>query len=64
MGQDGAKQQKRRWIIKKIIVDPGRGGALFSSIMLGPVIGKLRHPGIGQASGRVEADKGGARGSR
>src|ERR1700739_1817450 len=62
MGEGRAKQQKWRRIIKEIVVYSGGGGALFGSVVLGSVIGELRHPGIGQASSRVEADKIGAGG--
>ena len=49
-------------VIKKIVIYPGGRGALFGGVMRGPVVGKLRHPGFGQASSRVEADKIGAGG--
>src|SRR5437763_1898699 len=60
MGQQRAKQQKRRRVIIEIIIYTGGRGALFGGIVLGSVIGELRRPGIGQAPRRVETDKIGA----
>jgi hypothetical protein len=62
MGEDDTKQQKRWRIIKEIVIYPGGCGALFGGVMRGSVVGELRHPVIGQASRRVEADKICARG--
>src|SRR5882724_1429434 len=64
MCEDETKKQKRRRVIKEIVIYPGSRGALFGGVMRGSVVGKLRRPGVGQASSRVEADKIGARGFR
>ena len=60
MGQQRAEQQKRRRIVKEVVIYPDGRGALFGSVVLGSVIGEFRRPGIGQAPRRVEADKIGA----
>src|SRR5437762_10346170 len=57
MGENSTKQQEWRGIIKEIVSYSSCRGALFGSVVLSSVVCKLGHPGVGQASGRVEADK-------
>ena len=62
--QRGAQQDEHWRVVEKLVLDAGGGDVLLGGQMRRAIVGQRRRTGIGEDSGRIEADEIGRRRSR